>query len=136
MVEKNAGSGKIEICIQLAGELKSRGDALVEKLNDPTEPPESSEKEIAAYNRSFEDLRTEMDALVVSGVSGDAKAIGRLVDALKALMETHGKIMESARNSRDHSKDRLAAISNAKDIFDKFVKKQPDGEAHFYDKRG
>ena len=138
---------KIENCGRIAAELDIIGSELLDKLMEGKQQL-SPECDIARYNKKFDELQRELDSLPILGVE-DAPALGRsdkaavgfalpeLIVSLKRLMESHEALSKAVRENTDYQQERLQAIGKAKDIFRKFVKKQPGGEeSKFYDKMG
>ena len=115
---------------KLARELTARAAELTGVLTRE-ETEEIPMEDLGRYGILFEELRVLMDKRP-AGAPGAAE----LAAELRALAAEHEKLENAVAAVLDKSQKTLSLIRDAKNVFQKFVRKPESGEAQFYDKRG
>jgi len=134
---------QVRECIRLAQNVKQAGDRLLEDCSQIKDPAEVG-PQLKDFNTRFTAFQAELDALGISEIdtrpeldpSAPGSAVGELVQAIRDLLKTHQDIIAVVQEMGGHTSERLGAIRQARDIFQKFVKPKDDRQPRFFDKKG
>lgn len=134
---------KVRECIRLAHDVKQAGECLLADCNQIKNPAEVG-PQLKEFNVRFTAFQSELDTLGITEIDtrpeldpkAPGSAVGELVQAIRDLLKTHQDIIAAVQEMGGHTSERLGAIRQARDIFQKFVKPKDDKQPRFFDKKG
>lgn len=135
---------KVRECIKLARDVKQSGARLLDDCRQTGDAPVDVGPQLQEFNKRFAAFRVELDKLGIEQIdtrpeldpAASGSSVGELVDALRDLHKTHQEIIAAVQSLGGRSSERLGAIRQARDIFQKFVKPKDDRQPRFFDKKG